>query len=77
MSQVHQLSSNQRMADTVLRSMEEISLRAFLANHYGKGLSYEAIAKELHVSTAGAVSPSYGTVKKWLQDFDLLTEAPA
>ncbi len=69
--QTHQLSSNQRMADTVLRQMEETSLEAFLSDHYSKGLSLEAIAKELHVATAGAVSPSYGTVKKWLNNFGI------
>ena len=72
MTQTHKLSSNQRMADTVLQQMEETSLEAFLADHYGKGLSYEAISRELHVATDGAVAPSYQTVRRWLQDFDLM-----
>ncbi len=71
----HKLSSNQRMADSVLRSKEETSLESFLADHYGQGLSYEAISRELHVATAGAVAPSYQTVRRWLHDFDLRDDA--
>lgn len=75
MAHTHQLSSNQRMAHAVLAGLAEpTTLEAFLTDRWSRGLSYEAIAKDLHSLTNGAVSLSYITVKRWLIDFDLIEE---
>lgn len=75
-AQTHQLSSNQRMANAVLTGLDEpTTLQAYLAAATNRGLGYEAIAKDLHTVTDGAVSLSYTTVKRWLIDFGLLEEA--
>lgn len=37
--------------------------------------SYETIARKLYVLTDGEVDVSYTTVKRWLQDLDLLEAA--
>lgn len=63
------------MADAVLTGLPEpTSLEGFLADRTARGLGYEAISKELHSITHGAVSLSYMTVKRWLADFGLLEE---
>lgn len=76
MAQTHQLSSTQRMANAVLTGLPEpASLEEFLKDRSVRGLGYEAIAKDLHSATNGAVSLSYITVKRWLIDFGLIEEA--
>lgn len=75
MAQPHNLSSTQRMADAVLAGLPEpTSLEGFLKDRSTRGYGYEAIAKDLHSLTNGAVSLSYMTVKRWLADFGLLEE---
>lgn len=72
MAQIHQLSGNQRMADAVLAGLPEpTTLEGFLKDRSTRGYGYEAIAKDLHTLTNGAVSLSYTTVKRWLTDFGL------
>lgn len=75
MAHTHQLSSPQRMADALLaKSPDASTLEVFLARRVALGYGYEAIAKDLHTVTNGAVSISYMTVKRWLKDFGLLRE---
>lgn len=63
------------MANAILAGLPEpTSLEGFLKDRTARGYGYEAIAKDLHTITNGAVSLSYMTVKRWLDDFGLLTE---
>ena len=68
------LSTNQRMADALLRQRGS-TLVDFLTAQKGIGASYESIAKELYVASNGSVDISYGTVKRWLKEFGLLEAA--
>lgn len=70
MAQTHQLTTSQRMADRILEA-HGWTLSTLLKDLHGKGLGYEAIARELDKATDGAVAVSYQTVKKWLKDFDI------
>lgn len=69
------LNSQQKMADAILRDRLDTTLGAFLEAHRTQGLTYEAIAQELYASTDRAVSVSYQTIKRWLDDFGLLEVA--
>ena len=75
MVDVHHLTSQQKMADALLRSKTDSSLKDFLAEHRARGLGYEEIGQELFMVTDRAVSVSYQTVKNWLTDFGLLEVA--
>lgn len=63
------------MADAILHDRQNTSLRDFLADQRSQGRTYEAIAQELYAVTDRAVSVSYQTIKRWLEDFDLLEAA--
>lgn len=71
MAQRRHSTNTQRMAEAVLGT----DLKGYLEDAYQQGLSYEAIARALHSDTDGKVSISYGTVKRWLNEFGLLEVA--
>jgi len=68
------LTSNQKMADALLKE-SETDLQSFLSDSRARQLSYEDTAKELYLKTNGVVSVGYQTIKRWLQDFGLIEKA--
>lgn len=76
MATVDTYDSQQRMADALLRS-QETTLADFLSTQVGLGRSLEHIAQELYATTDRAVQVSYGTIRRWLLDLDLLSRREA
>lgn len=61
------LTRQQRLAEQHLRTKHGLDLEAWLLKNREGGLGYEEISRELYSVTDGAVSVSYQTIKRWLQ----------
>lgn len=65
------LTPKQFHADTMLERRLGLSLGEFLEREHTAGHSLESISKTLLLSTAGDVSVTISTVRRWLTDFGI------
>jgi hypothetical protein len=61
-------TSLQRAADTIVQAKTGKSLDEWLREQVAPDVSYETIARRLFAVTDEAVTVSYSTVKRWLDE---------
>lgn len=62
-------------ADTILREREDVTLTDWLRDQSEAHAGYRLIASRLHAATGGVVTPGHETVRRWMIQLDIASEA--
>lgn len=58
------------IVSSLLEAKHDTDLAKYLTDKRTEGLSYEQIARDLHDLTDGAVSVSFVTIRRWIDDLE-------